>query len=362
MCGDGEWVMCGKDRESNRSKHCLISCNNWYFSYLHPLFYYIFSQVPKNAQEDTQKAVKRIQLLMAALPDSKRPKTILELKDFVQQYSGLINKGSNFLSNYQTTPSSMCTSSSMGANSSSLPSNFSLSGRTRAQVAQALMGLPVQTQAPVGQTTTAMPVRSSLTRDAGETSRPPIPVPSAVGQRFPLSLPSLTSAMSSFLMGSDVGASKHQSSSSCGDVPVATQAHGISMSAVPSVIAETMTLRPPFGHKNPPAPMLPLTSSSTCQSASLSTSTTGIQAGVATPLPAGVTLETLGVLCRLPENDLLKLNLPLPLLSAIKVWKARQGPGKSKVHYDMCLFACAVPIQEACGLSIATFIFILHIP
>ena len=55
----------------------------------------------------------------------------------------------------------------------------------------------------------------------------------------------------------------------------------------------------------------------------------GIQPGVATPLPSGLTLETLGVLCRLSETDLMKLKLPTAVLSAIKVWKARQPPSKS---------------------------------
>lgn len=46
--------------------------------------------------------------------------------------------------------------------------------------------------------------------------------------------------------------------------------------------------------------------------------------GVATPLPPGLTLETLNVLCRMPESELVKLKLPAGLLSAIRVWKERQ--------------------------------------
>lgn len=53
-----------------------------------------------------------------------------------------------------------------------------------------------------------------------------------------------------------------------------------------------------------------------------------IQAGVATPLPPGLTLETLAVLCRLPETELEKLKLPVGLLSAIKVWKEKQPAKK----------------------------------
>lgn len=312
-----------------------------YFLSLSPPF-----PVPRgNAQEDTQKAVKRIQLLMATLPDSKRPKTILELKEFVQQYSSLINKGGNFLSNYQATPPSTSTSSSMGANSSPLPSNSSSSERTRTQVARASIDLPAQERAPapMGPTTIALPVRSGMMEVASEAS------PTAGGltlNRLPVSVPSATYNMASLFLTSEAGVSKHQSSSSCTDTPVTTHSQfkgpGISMSAVPFIMAETMLPQPAFGRKPSPSPIVP-TSSLTSQSAvPSSTSKTGIQAGVAMPLPAGVTLETLGVLCRLPESDLLKLNLPMPLLSAIKVWKARQGPGKSKVCAYVCICSTCV--------------------
>ena len=73
---------------------------------------------------------------------------------------------------------------------------------------------------------------------------------------------------------------------------------------------------------------VPATSSTSNQLTS-----TKIQAGVAMPLPPGLTLETLGVLCRLPESELIKLKLPQALLPAIRVWKARQFPGiKAKVR------------------------------
>ncbi len=66
--------------------------------------------------------------------------------------------------------------------------------------------------------------------------------------------------------------------------------------------------------------------------------TTGIQAGVATPLPPGLTLETLAVLCRLPESELGKLKLPVGLLSAIKVWKEKQPTKKGgSPHTKVCL-------------------------
>lgn len=305
-------------------------------------FFCLFS-VAKNAQEDTQKTVKRIQMLMATLPDSKRPKTIQELKEFVQQYSSLINKGGgNFLSSYQGTTSSTSTaSSSMAANSTSLPS---YSERTRTLVA-ATIGLPAQAQAPVGKTAvtshafTSLPVRNSTMVGTSQTSspRPPMPVPPAGGlmsSLVPSSIPPTTSTMASLLVE---GATKHQlfssSSSTSGTVhaPVTNQFRKprTSLTSVSPAILETVT--PQLPQKFPSASILPPTVVS--QLAATSTAKSGIQAGVATPLPAGVTLETLGVLCRLPDSDLLKLNLPQSLLSAIKVWKVRQGPvTKTKVQ------------------------------
>ena len=70
---------------------------------------------------------------------------------------------------------------------------------------------------------------------------------------------------------------------------------------------------------------LPQTSATPTQ---LTNQNAPIQPGVPTPLPPGLNLETLGVLCRLPESDLLKLKLPAGLLTAIKVWKMRQQKGK----------------------------------
>ena len=63
-----------------------------------------------------------------------------------------------------------------------------------------------------------------------------------------------------------------------------------------------------------------------------------IQPGVPTPLPPGVNLETLVGLCRLPEAQLLRLQLPQPLLSAISFWKMRQAAqgGVSDVGVSGC--------------------------
>ncbi len=94
-----------------------------------------------------------------------------------------------------------------------------------------------------------------------------------------------------------------------------------------------------------------------------------IQAGVATPLPPGLTLETLAVLCRLPETELEKLKLPVGLLSAIKVWKEKQpakkgGSAQAKVSvytllvHTNFIFLC----NRVTILAIATFQCCFHPP
>lgn len=50
-----------------------------------------------------------------------------------------------------------------------------------------------------------------------------------------------------------------------------------------------------------------------------------IKPGVPTPLPPGLNPETLAVLCRMPDSELQKLNLPVPLMTAIRVWRVQQS-------------------------------------
>jgi len=101
------------------------------------------------------------------------------------------------------------------------------------------------------------------------------------------------------------------------------------------------TAHPAHSLKSSPAPSVP--GNQAASALPVATKSGGIQPGVVTPLPNGVTLETLGVLCRLPDSDLVKLNLPQPLLSAIKVWKARQqSSGRTKVCVGMHACVCGV--------------------
>lgn len=53
-----------------------------------------------------------------------------------------------------------------------------------------------------------------------------------------------------------------------------------------------------------------------------------IQPGIPTPLP-GLSLESLAALCKLPEDQLVRLQLPPGLVTAIRVWRMRQNSNNS---------------------------------
>lgn len=55
-----------------------------------------------------------------------------------------------------------------------------------------------------------------------------------------------------------------------------------------------------------------------------------IKPGVPTPLPPGVNPETLAVLCRMPDAELQKLNLPVALTTAIRVWRGQHSTGSQR--------------------------------
>lgn len=70
----------------------------------------------------------------------------------------------------------------------------------------------------------------------------------------------------------------------------------------------------------------------TTSSVAPTTSSAGdpIKPGVPTPLPPGVNPETLAVLCRMPDSDLQKLNLPVVLMTAIRVWRGQHSSGHQR--------------------------------
>lgn len=277
---------------------------------------------------------------MSALPDSKRPKNVQELKEFVQRYSSLINKmpGQHAVSSGGALPSKTTSAADV---SSSLPLFADSLSKNRMQ------GLvhhqpPARPSPPLASgSSQTVPLSSSSSQAANAhiaehfknsllasaANRPSLPVLDSSQElslppsRAPVFIPQLPSSSGSDGSSTETPKQQQQQQFGAGTMhaPVTTQ----------------------FGHtSNSLAPPAPLTQPATVASSSspaVATSS-GIQAGIATPLPPGLTLETLGVLCRLPETDLHKLKLPPALLSAIKVWKARQLPTKSKV--SMRVYKC----------------------
>lgn len=272
--------------------------------------------------------VKQLHMLMAALPDSRRPKNVQELKDFVQRYSSIINKGLNASSPATSVGSSFSkpaaipktTIATTSTPSSAASPLTSLSDSARQQNQSSVTHLPPVSE--FSQTTSVAEHFQASLSGLGVSSR-------EVHPRVPVFTPPQgppTSA-STTILGGDTDITKYlqqqqqqqqQISSDTIHAPITTQfsqiAHSLATtqsSQVPSTGRQNYAVAATSTSVQPPT----TTSSSTSM---------GIQAGIATPLPPGLTLETLGVLCRLPENDLHKLKLPALLLSAIKVWKVRQ--------------------------------------
>ena len=248
---------------------------------------------------------------MAALPDSKRPKNVQELKEFVQKYSSIINK-----------PPPISSSSQSKATSTSPVPPFAPSSadnipaKSRTQVAQ-----PPPLSANEGSQTASVAehFKNSLLASASRSS--PISALQRGSHELPPQVPMFIPQFPT-TAGPGGGTEEAKSDrtklqpfgSSTMHAPVTTQFDPTSSSLAP-----------------PPPPAAASQTIPVSNPAAATSSSSGIQAGIATPLPPGLTLETLAVLCRLPEADLQKLKLPPALLSAIKVWKARQLPSKTKV-------------------------------
>ena len=335
------------------------------------------------SQSLQQQIVKRLQTVISSLPESQRPKTIPELKDFVQKYSSLITQNSLFdLSVPGSMNSQISKSSAAVATTAALvstgtpkpgPSSVDASG-TRLSQSGSIPSL-LNSSAPVGHSGAKLshppPPPSSAV------APPPLPPASAsaqissttsqspsaqVAEHFKSSLAGLAVSKPPMAMGPTVGAAVSSvlaSSASSNPLPISLmvpgRGGGIGMT-IPSTVHAPVTTQfsqkmgtvnstlPPVSQVSKPsatvvmattsqappkAPPIGTTAATVMSTSQSQQGGSGIQPGVATPLPPGLTLETLGVLCRLPETDLLKLKLPPALLSAIKVWKARQPPSKS---------------------------------
>lgn len=308
---------------------------------------------------------------MASLPVSKRPKTVHEIREFVQKYSSLISQIQTGTLPDLSAPTSVQSNKSLGTSSSALaaPSTLSTSSANTSFM----------------QSTSASAVRPTGTAVAGTLQ--PIVVP--LNFRAQSASSSTQTAGTVSTSGSNVTAPMSSLSSSA--LAQVDQHFQNSLSALkktlPAVpVAQPLPTKPVLvdltqehrgsslkGLRLPPALTSNLAQASTevsttihapmttqftgtvtttkpqhhltvVSSHGLTTSANvndGIQAGVATPLPPELTLETLAVLCRLPESELEKLKLPSGLMTAISVWKDRQ-PAKKGVSNSIKVNVCSV--------------------
>ena len=340
------------------------------------------------SQSLQQQIVKRLQTVIASLPESQRPKTIPELRDFVQKYSSLITQNSLLDLSVPGTagsqmPKSTATTALASTSIPTRPGPSSIAGGMR--LSQSGGSIPSLLNSSALMVNSGFKLPHPLPSSGSVAPPPPVTVgpaqvnssattqsPSAqVAEHFKSSLAGL--ATSKALVGQTVGGavaavSSVLASSTNNPLPMGLVVPGGRLGGVGVSVASTMhaPVTTQFSHKvgsvnsvlpptdqssKPPATVVAVTAAQAPPTAPPTTTATmtssqggsGIQAGVATPLPPGLTLETLGVLCRLPESDLLKLKLPPALLSAIKVWKARQPPSKSAARVSVVFISKYTP-------------------
>ena len=302
-----------------------------------------------------QRVIKQLQNLMATLPESRRPKNVTELRDFIQKYGSILSAGNKIgpQPGKQTPPTNLTDFS----NSSTSSSTLFADNNTRPQVAvPSLLGSATHNNTQQSSTAivsgTAVPLphsNVSRTNDLPSvTNSTPFDgtASAQVAEHFKTSLlgiqpPPPRSAIASVLPTFSSSSSQMSSVPFPSNMPIViSDSPPVDGETPPISLLRTNVSQPSLGSlQTTPiaAPMTvhaPVTSqfqqpSSTVQTNKMPTNKApsnpqGIQPGVPTPLPPGLTLETLGVLCRLPESELVKLKIPAALLSAIRVWKARQ--------------------------------------
>lgn len=297
------------------------------------------------SQNLQQQIVKRLQTVIASLPEPQRPKTIPELRDFVQKYSSLITQNTVLDLSVPGSVGSQLSGSKVSLTTSPglVPPKAGPSPSVTTRTSQSGVSIPslLTSGVPSGAPNLSLPPATSTTLLAAvNISSATTQSPSAqVAEHFKSSLAGLATAKVPTVGGVVAAIPSVMPSST---IPPAAVPNLASGATAPSTVqfshkagtensllasGQLRSSTPPAASSQAP-PLAPPTTLTTAASTS-SGSTSGIQPGVAMPLPPGLTLETLGVLCRLPESDLLKLKLPPTLLSAIKVWKARQPPGRS---------------------------------
>ena len=338
------------------------------------------------SQNLQQQIVKRLQTVIASLPESQRPKNIAELRDFVQKYSTLIAQNSLLDLSVPGGGGGGVPPLSAGGGGKSVaampptsaspapqrlgPSQSVSLANTRLSQAGAPIPSLLSSNMSLVQTaggesklphlppssSTATPLLSTVGPSQMKGANASQSASAQVAEHFKSSLAGLSvskvatvggavAAVPSVMPSSIVPPSMSMTGSNFAPVastvhaPVTTQfTHKVG--SVNSLLpANQTTSKSPAGltQTPPPAPPTSTPASAATFSTPPAQGAPGIQPGVATPLPPGLTLETLGVLCRLPESDLMKLKIPPALLTAIKVWKERQPPSKSSAKVSTLL-------------------------
>lgn len=298
------------------------------------------------AMATQQRLIKQLQSFVATLPESQRPKNINELRELIKKYGSVLSLGGGNKAGPQpsvTAATNLTDFSSLSSSQDKSRTVPSLLGSTKTEASHSSAGItthPLTTMAtstsiaPSLSTSSASSVINSTSFGTASAQvaehfktsllgmQPPPPRSVSTLPNLPAQLP-FTSSMPIVIGDSPPGQGKPPQS---GATPLTVHA------PVTSQFQQTTP-------SNTEANKMP--------TAKVPTNPQGIQPGVPTPLPPGLTLETLNVLCRLPESDLVKLKIPAPLLSAIRVWKARQTPlnkTSAKVtHSYLATIACIIP-------------------
>lgn len=266
--------------------------------------------------------IRQLHVLMQSLPAEQRPKSMEDLKEFMRKYNEKLQPtppsplgAAKPLDGSTKTTSSLATATPTYNSIQSPPSHLLTKspavGTQPGISASNLVGGASSNVPPVGPAVGAVGVT---------TLQPPgsHPAPSSFSD-------TVGDAMAAVLPHQSLLPPAPPTQASPASQITSTHLHLAAQQATPSLKGvATQSLAPPTHSTNQASSQV-----ATPTSSQLAGHGSSIQPGVPTPLPPGVNLETLVGLCRLPEAQLLKLQLPQPLLSAISIWKMRQSGSPS---------------------------------
>ena len=320
--------------------------------------------------------LRELKSLMSALPEGDRPKTVNEL---VRRYGNQLLTPSSMTTKEPTNPPSTLAPLTPLTPLTSLPSSqLNSTIKPTASTISALQQLATLTIPPLPAfnmatstaaqncSQTSLNETQNQTLNLTSTQSTSIPGVRASNQSPAMQTTNQALNLLSGILGSSLSAAQtlnHSSVQSTGLVPSPAVQKPFLVSSYQQARPLTVTPSPaprPSITVLPPPPPLPTTLTPSHSSVQppvivpIATTATppprrteGIQVGVATPLPPGLTLETLNVLCRMPESELVKLKLPAGLLSAIRVWKERQQL-PTKVQVSATLYYSGLSLSQLC--------------